>query len=271
MESFISSDDLRINLWNLAVNDVSYNIVDIKPPNMDELNEVITCAEFNPISSSQFAYSTSKGSVRLSDLRMSALCDTPIRAFYEEEDPSTKSFFSEIISSISDIKFTRDGKYILARDYLTLKVAISIVFLVSIYLQIWDTAMDKAPVKVFNIHEHLRSKLCDLYENDCIFDKFECDSSSDGKQFVTGSYHRYLRVFNADPSTNEVVLQANRLQPKPVKKAGDKQGRKKDKKDVFEEVNPDNIDYTKKTTHLAFHPDDNLIAASVQNNLFIFT
>lgn len=27
---------------------------------------------------------------------------------------------------------------------------------------------------VFQVHEYLRSKLCSLYENDCIFDKFEC-------------------------------------------------------------------------------------------------
>ena len=24
------------------------------------------------------------------------------------------------------------------------------------------------------VHDYLRSKLCSLYENDCIFDKFEC-------------------------------------------------------------------------------------------------
>lgn len=33
-ETFISSDDLRINLWNLAINDQSFNVVDIKPENM---------------------------------------------------------------------------------------------------------------------------------------------------------------------------------------------------------------------------------------------
>lgn len=41
--------------------------------------------------------------------------------FEEEEDPANKSFFSEIIASISDIKFSRDGRYILSRDYLSLK------------------------------------------------------------------------------------------------------------------------------------------------------
>ena len=84
-------------------------------------------------------------------------CDFVV--FEEEEHPDSRSFFSEIISSISDIKFSHDGRYILSRDYLTLKI--------------WDINMDSHPVKVINIHDYLRGKLCDLYENDCIFDKFE--------------------------------------------------------------------------------------------------
>jgi len=92
--------------------------------------------------------------------------------FEEEEDPSNKSFFSEIISSISDVKFSKDGRYILSRDYLTLKV--------------WDINMESRPVQTINIHDHLRNKLCDLYENDCIFDKFECTFSGDG-QYVTAT------------------------------------------------------------------------------------
>lgn len=34
-ETYISSDDLRINLWNLSISDQSFNIVDIKPANME--------------------------------------------------------------------------------------------------------------------------------------------------------------------------------------------------------------------------------------------
>jgi serine/threonine-protein phosphatase 2A regulatory subunit B len=87
--------------------------------------------------------------------------------FEEEEDPTNRSFFSEIISSISDVKFSSDGRHILSRDYLTLKI--------------WDVNMETRPVKTINIHDHLRGKLCDLYENDCIFDKFECIWSGDAK------------------------------------------------------------------------------------------
>lgn len=37
---FLSADDLRINLWNLEITDQSFNIVDIKPTNMEDLTEV---------------------------------------------------------------------------------------------------------------------------------------------------------------------------------------------------------------------------------------
>ena len=48
------------------------------------------------------------------------------------------------------------------RDYLSVKV--------------WDLHMESKPIETFTVHEYLRSKLCSLYENDCIFDKFEVGS-----------------------------------------------------------------------------------------------
>jgi serine/threonine-protein phosphatase 2A regulatory subunit B len=74
-ETFISSDDLRINLWNLNIQDQSFNIVDIKPANMEELTEVITAAEFHPTSCNWFMYASSKGTIKLADMRQKALCD----------------------------------------------------------------------------------------------------------------------------------------------------------------------------------------------------
>lgn len=74
-ETFISSDDLRINLWNLNIQDQSFNIVDIKPANMEELTEVITAAEFHPQGCNWFMYASSKGTIKLADMRESALCD----------------------------------------------------------------------------------------------------------------------------------------------------------------------------------------------------
>jgi serine/threonine-protein phosphatase 2A regulatory subunit B len=74
-ETYLSADDLRINLWHLDITDQSFNIVDIKPANMEELTEVITAAEFHPTDCHNFVYSSSKGLIRLCDMRMAALCD----------------------------------------------------------------------------------------------------------------------------------------------------------------------------------------------------
>jgi serine/threonine-protein phosphatase 2A regulatory subunit B len=38
--------------------------------------------------------------------------------------------------------------------------------------------MENRPVETYCVHDYLRNKLCILYENDCIFDKFECSWSS---------------------------------------------------------------------------------------------
>ena len=42
---------------------------------MEELTEVITAAEFHPNQCNTFVYSSSKGTIRLCDMRASALCD----------------------------------------------------------------------------------------------------------------------------------------------------------------------------------------------------
>ena len=271
-ETYISADDLRINLWNIEISEQSFNIVDIKPANMEELSEVITSASFHPKHCNLFMYSSSKGSIKLNDTRQNALCDQHAKYFEEPEDPSTKSFFSEIISSISDCQFSGDGRYILSRDYLTLKI--------------WDINMESAPVKTIKIHEHLRSKLCDLYESDFIFDKFECHLSNDGRlvyyiilfmkticinlyffcfifsQVITGSYHN---IFYSYDWENDVVttFEANRNYPTNKVKTVPFAQRNKD-------INVESMDFNKKCLHMAFHPRQNLIAVGASNNLFIY-
>lgn len=74
-ETFLSADDLRLNWWNLEINDRSFNIVDMKPTNMEELTEVITSAQFHPQHCHVLMYSTSRGTIKLGDTRQAALCD----------------------------------------------------------------------------------------------------------------------------------------------------------------------------------------------------
>ncbi|KAG4945108.1 hypothetical protein AAZX31_15G022300 [Glycine max] len=266
-ETFISADDLRINLWNLEISNQSFNIVDVKPANMEDLTEVITSAEFHPTHCNTLAYSSSKGSIRLVDLRQSALCDSHAKLFEEQEAPGSRSFFTEIIASISDIKFGKDGRYILSRDYMTLKL--------------WDINMDSGPVATFQVHEYLRPKLCDLYENDSIFDKFECCLSGDGLRVATGSYSNLFRVFGCAPGSAEATtLEASKnpmrrqvpTPSRPSRSLGNSITRvvRRGAEAPGVDANGNSFDFTTKLLHLAWHPSENSIACAAANSLYMY-
>lgn len=226
-ETYLSLDDLRINLWNLDIADQLFNIVDIKPTNMEELTEVITSAEFHPSHCNLFMYSLSKGTIKLSDMRLNSLCDSHAKVFEEYLDPALHNFFTEITLSILDVKFSPDGRYIVLRDYMTVKI--------------WDLAMELKPVKTINVHEHLRDRLCDTYENDAIFDKFEVQFSGDNKSVMTGSYNNNFMIYpNAVSSQDNHKLVA---EPKDIQLFSFKSShKKKSLDDDDDELDDDDVD-----------------------------
>lgn len=252
-ETYLSADDLRINLWHQEVTDESFNIVDIKPANMEELVEVITAAEFHPNHCNVFVYSSSRGIIRLCDMRASALCDQHAKIFEEPEDPFSRSFFSEIISSISGIKFSNNGRYLISRDFVSVKL--------------WDINMNSRPVECYHVHEFLRSKLCSLYESEYIFDKFECCFDGTDRYVLTGSYNNFFKIFDRS-SKRDIMLEASKdvtkcnvLKPRKVCPSNKK------KKD---EISVDSLDFTKKILYSAWHPKENVLAVAATNNLFLF-
>jgi len=126
-------------------------VVDVKPQDLQELNEVISTCHFHPTHCNTLIYGTSRGNIRLVDLRKNALCDKyTLRtssvvaascdivllqrfccfAFFFPEMQyhpvplvqQEQSFFAEIISSVSDVRFLPGERYVCSRDYLSLKV-----------------------------------------------------------------------------------------------------------------------------------------------------
>lgn len=198
-------------------------------------------------------------------------CLLTLTVFEQEEDAASRSFFSEIISSISDVRFSADGRYILSRDYLTLKV--------------WDVNMEREPVKVIPIHEHLRPRLCDTYENDSIFDKFEVVFSGDGRNAMTGSYNNNFMIYPTDPAIQtETVLQADKSAFKakkvgvpmpfnPYLTAKNGGGRSTSPTGIGsrmrKETDADQIDFSKKILHMSWHPFEDSIAIAATNNVSI--
>ncbi len=90
---------LLVNWMSHYLNGIFYlDIVDIKPPNMEDLTEVITGAEFHPRECNLFVYSSSRGIIRLCDMRQSALCDRHCKGKYPTKQKTT-TFFSIIYFS----------------------------------------------------------------------------------------------------------------------------------------------------------------------------
>lgn len=247
-ETFLSADDLRINWWNFERTDTCFNAVDIKPPIIEELTEVITSACFHPSQCNILMHSSSRGILNVVDTRQAALCDKPTISLEDQSD-GPKSFFSEIISSISDCSFSNDGRYIVSRDYMTVKV--------------WDMHMDKCPMKTIQVSEHLRPMLGELYETDCIFDKFNVSFSPDGKRVVTGTYNNEFAIWdvNGDLVSSIDLVDADRSfdalrDIEMVVEAGVE--------------NRNVIQAGKKILRCIYHPIDDSLAVVGQTGLFLF-
>lgn len=277
-EIFISSDDLRINLWNLNSSEIAFNVVDCKPPTIEDLTEVITSATFHPSHGNLFMYSTSRGNLRLCDLRDSALCDQSSLNFGTSNNHSNSAnsngFFDEIISSVTDVKFSpADSNSFLSRDYLN--------------CHLWDIRMDTGPVLSLPIHDHIRPRLCDLYENDSVFDKFECSFNYDGSSIISGSYNNYLKVTevtgssNPTPSAIDLIHSDKSIfrNPSALKRtkssmsaSTSKSSSSLKKSSSWEDfTNLSSLDFSKKILHFSMHPSENSVAIASSSNLFIFS
>jgi serine/threonine-protein phosphatase 2A regulatory subunit B len=147
--------------------------------------------------------------------------------------------------------------------------------------------MERQPVKTIPIHEHLRPRLCDTYENDSIFDKFEVVFSGDAENVMTGSYNNNFMIYPSDPNKEtEVVLQADKSAfkakkvgvPTPINSANSTNaGNKKNGSRagspagaggrMRKETDADQIDFNKKILHMSWHPFEDSIAIAATNNV----
>jgi serine/threonine-protein phosphatase 2A regulatory subunit B len=191
-------------------------------------------------------YGSSRGVIRWADLRDNALQTHCAKQFEVPENPARKSFFSEIVASVGDCKFTPDGRYIVSRDYLSMKI--------------WDVKMENRPLKVIPVHEYLRGFMVNLYEKDCVFDKFECAVSPDGKSFLSGSYNSHFVVHNSHTEETTTV--------RAMTQTYGSDGKLNDC--VVDTPNVKVMDFAQKTTHTAWHPNSDILAVCCCNKLYVY-
>jgi serine/threonine-protein phosphatase 2A regulatory subunit B len=65
-----------------------------------------------------------------------------------------------------------------------------------ISVHLWDIRNTKLPFRTFNVTDYLEKKLCEVYESETIFDKFDLQVSPDSTQILTGAYNSNAHVID---------------------------------------------------------------------------
>lgn len=81
--------------------------------------------------------------------------------------------------------------YLFSRDYLAVKI--------------WDVRKNNQPVQTFNTTDYLDVNLCDLYENERIYDKFDLQISPCSTMALTGSYNSNAHVIDLQRRINTTI------------------------------------------------------------------
>lgn len=160
--------------------------------------------------------------------------------------------------------------------------------------QVWDVAMEARPLKVIPVHEFLRPRLVELYESDCIFDKFEVSTAGrDGSSVMTGSYSNSFKIYDTllgsettvelakgrpKPPAVRPVLGGVGLPPPPGEEyaAGGAAGGlahghgHRPPFDPLPPINPEAVDFSRKVLHFSWHPCEDIMAVAGLNNLYIY-
>jgi serine/threonine-protein phosphatase 2A regulatory subunit B len=178
-ETFLSADDLTINLWNLETPSIAFNILNMKPDNINNVSEVITKSKFHPSEDSQFIYATKKGSVHFGDLRVNIKHLSSVITLQDSSEDYS-NIFHEITSSITDASISPDGRFVYARDYFSLKV--------------WDLSRPRRPYSTIKLYDAPLVKQYQLYETDSMLDKFSLGISPCSRYAVTGGHNNFFQV-----------------------------------------------------------------------------
>lgn len=120
-------------------------------------------------------------------------------------------------------------------------------------MKVWDLRNEAQPLNVIRFHDHLLGRLCDLYDCDAIYDKFELAWNKNGSQLMTGSYSNTFYVCDAFGETRQMLRAKN---GQPARGAGFGKG--------------DNLNANQKVQHVAYHPRAELLALGAKDFGYLY-
>ena len=109
------------------------------------------------------------------------------------------------------------------------------------------------------IFEPLKSKLCELYENEGIFEKFNISVSPCGNYWLSGLFNHNFHISDKEGDFNyqyQLSYEQKTIFNHIPKK--------------FYEPIVSNYEYDKKVSHSAWHPKDKTVCIAMQNCIFFY-
>jgi serine/threonine-protein phosphatase 2A regulatory subunit B len=125
-------------------------------------------------------------------------------------------------------------------------------------VKIWDICNAKKPLNTIVIQEGMKGKLCEMFENDCIFDRFCLSTSMDSNTIFTGNYNNSFHLIDADGSNTQYELNYKKTTVSRLMTAG-------------KSASVSRMDYTRKVIAGDFNPRKNTLAVAALNCFYIYS
>jgi serine/threonine-protein phosphatase 2A regulatory subunit B len=210
-ETFLTSTPLKVSLWNVNSTREAFATVQLRTQEEDDnafcpgiISDFVTSVHASPIDASQFIYCSTNGKIRLGDLRVSSLCDTPARTWQNYQ--FTANQFSHVGVALSDVKYSPCGRMILSRDAMTLKI--------------WDTRFEASPIRTIAVFETL-SDITEIIRDGGAYDAFRVAWSGDSTKVLTGSYGSAFYLCDAMDGNERLYMAAGKSQAKSPRRRKD--------------------------------------------------
>ena len=142
---------------------------------------------------------------------------------------------------------------IFTRDYLGIKL--------------WDIrGTTNAPVTNYAVCDYIEKNLCNLYEEDSIYDKFFMDVSPCQNYLITGNYNKSAHILDVAGSHNVTVTTNFDMKRGKVSA----KTRKYNEKKKLAPLDTAPIDFKKKVLVGHWSPIENLVAIAFRNCIFLY-
>ena len=246
-ETFLSSDDLTVQLWHLGHHEHSLRILDRRPEHMEELSETITSSTFHTFRPQEFCVANSKGIISVYDMRTNLTCQDACQTLSGPPPSGPNVYLSSILAGISSVKYSTNGIHVIARDYLNVRI--------------WDTRKSDLPINTHPVHSNIEPRLNELYEHDYVFDRFDVVTNPSGSAIFTGSYRSEFVQFNQNSSSR---LYTTDMSETAVPLDDPNGAGAAVRPDAYEDH-----DFLSKTLQLDCHPTEDLLAVGCGHELFL--